>query len=90
MVPVDLAAILTTLAMLHLFFRKDIPAGLGYGVTESAGHGDKRSGDVPYRLGRAADVAGLAFSFLTRWGSRSAPSRRREPGSCLLSRSAGG
>ncbi len=25
MVPVDLAAILTTLAMLHLFFRKDIP-----------------------------------------------------------------
>ena len=29
MVPVDLAAILSTLAMLHLFFRKDIhPPGI--------------------------------------------------------------
>ena len=37
------------------------PAGLGYGVTESAGHGDKRSGDVPHRLGRAAAVAGRLF-----------------------------
>lgn len=37
------------------------PAGLGYGVTESAGHGDKRSSDVPHRLGRAAAVAGWLF-----------------------------
>ncbi len=37
------------------------PASLGYGVTESAGHGDKRSGDLPHRLGRAAAVAGWFF-----------------------------
>ena len=37
------------------------PAGLGYGVTKSAGHGDKRSSDVPHRLGRAAAVAGWLF-----------------------------
>ncbi len=61
MVPVDLAAILTTPAMLHLFFRKDIPPASGYGVTKSAGHGDKRSSDVPHRLGRAAAVAGWLF-----------------------------
>ncbi|STV03247.1 arsenic efflux pump protein ArsB [Klebsiella pneumoniae] len=66
------------------------PAGLGYGVTKSAGHGDKRSSDVPHRLGRAAAVAGWLFSSLNRWGSRSAPSRRSAPGSCLLSLSAGG
>lgn len=60
MVPVDLAAILTTTAMLHLFFRKDIPPAR-YGVTESAGHGNKRSSDVPHRLGRAAAVAGWLF-----------------------------
>lgn len=40
---------------------KGYPAGLGYGVTKSAGHGNKRSSDVPHRLGRAAAVAGWLF-----------------------------
>ncbi len=60
MVPVDLAAILTTRDAAPVL-SQGYPAGTGYGVTESAGHGNKRSSDVPHRLGRAAAVAGWLF-----------------------------
>ncbi len=60
MVPVDLAAILTTGDAAPVL-SQGYPAGTGYGVTKSAGHGDKRSSDVPHRLGRAAAVAGWLF-----------------------------
>ncbi len=40
MVPVDIAAIIATLVMLHLFFRKDIPPTYDTGSPESTGKSD--------------------------------------------------
>ncbi len=40
MVPVDIAAIVATLVMLHLFFRKDIHTDLRPGSSESTGKSD--------------------------------------------------
>lgn len=89
MVPVDLAAILTTLAMLHLFFRKDIPPAWDMALLKAPATAIKDP--ATFRTGWGVLLLLLAgFSSLNRWGSRSAPSRRSAPGSCLLSRSTGG
>ena len=89
MVPVDFAAILTTTAMLHLFFRKDIPPARDMALLKAPATAIKDP--ATFRTGWGVLLLLLAgFSSLNRWGSRSAPSRRSVPGSCLLSRSTGG
>ena len=56
MIPVDIAAIVATLVMLHLFFRKEIPRNMT-GETSGARAGHSRSPDVQNGLDRAAASA---------------------------------
>lgn len=68
MVTVDLAAILTTTAMLHLFFRRDIPPARDMALLKAPVTAIKiRRRSAP--AGACCCCCWSAFSFLTRWGS---------------------
>ena len=62
MVPVDLAAIVTTLAMLHLFFRRDIPATYDAALLKTPSSAIKDP--APFRAGLRVRAVLLAGFFI--------------------------
>lgn len=69
MVPVDIAAIIATLVMLHLFFRKDIPPTYDLALLKAPTKAI-RSCYVPHRLDSFDSSVGRFFRPRAAWDSR--------------------
>lgn len=75
MVPVDIAAIVATLVMLHLYFRKDIPQNYDMALLKSPAEAIKDP--ATFKTGWVVLLLLLVgFSFWNRSAFRSAPLRQ--------------